>query len=66
MPTLILQFLPYLFQAAAAVPEIYEFIHKTRDSLKQNDEWTPVMEDSFNKELADLKANPPAWWKAAP
>lgn len=66
MPTLILQFLPYLFQAAAAVPEIYEFIHKTRTSLQQSDEWTPVMEDSFNKELADLKANPPSWWKEAP
>jgi hypothetical protein len=66
MPVLILQFLPYLFQAAAAVPQVYEFIKKTRDNMKQTGEWSQEMEDAYNKELADLKANPPPWWKVGP
>lgn len=60
---LILQFLPYLFQAAKAVPEIYEFVHRTRTALQQSNEWTQEMEDNFNTELVNLKANPPDWWK---
>jgi hypothetical protein len=63
MPALLLTFLPYLFQAAKAVPQVMDYIHKTREHLQQTGEWTQEMEDSFTKELQDLQSNPPDWWK---
>ena len=63
MVAIILQFLPYLFQAARDVPEILDYINKVRESLKQSGEWNQETEDAFTKELQDLKDNPPDWWK---
>lgn len=63
MPAILLQFLPYLFQAAAAIPEIYEYIMKVKAALQQSKEWTPEMDAAFNAELQALKDNPPDWWK---
>lgn len=59
-----LSFLPYLFQAAAAVPQIWDYIQKTRESLRQKGEWTQAAEDAYTLELENLKANPPDWWKS--
>lgn len=56
-------FLPYLFQAAAAVPQIWDFIQKARVDFQQKGEWTQEVEDAFTAELAALKSNPPDWWK---
>ncbi len=63
MPALLLQFLPYLFQAAQSVPEILDFINRTRANLQQKDQWSQQLEDSYTQELQDLKDNPPPWWK---
>ncbi len=63
MPALLLQFLPYLFQAAQSIPEIWDFIQRTRANLQQKEEWSQELEDAYTKELQDLKDNPPAWWK---
>jgi hypothetical protein len=60
MPALILQFLPYLFQAAKAVPQIVDFIKAIREHLKQTGEWTPDAETVFKQSLTDLE-NDPAW-----
>jgi hypothetical protein len=60
MPALILQFLPYFFQAAKAVPEIYTFIKNTREHLQQTGEWTPEAEATYKQSLTDLE-NDPAW-----
>lgn len=59
---LFLQFLPYLFQAAAAVPQVWDYIQKTKEHFQQKGEWDQTAEDAFTKELDDLKANPPPWW----
>lgn len=63
MPAILLQFLPYLFQAAQAIPQVWDFIQKTRENLKAKGEWTQEQEDAFNQELQNLKDNPPDWWK---
>jgi len=63
MNSILLKFLPYLFQAAAAIPQIYEYIQGVKAALQQEHQWTPEMEEAFNQELADLKASPPDWWK---
>lgn len=63
MPAIILSFLPYLFQAAKAVPQIVDFIQKTRTNLQQTGEWSQEAEDIFTKELQDLKDNPPDYAK---
>ncbi len=63
MAAIILQFLPYLFQAATTIPEIYEYIMKVKASLQQSKEWTPEMDAAFTAGLQDLKDNPPDWWK---
>ncbi len=63
MAAIILAFLPYLFQAAQTVPEIFDFIQKVRKDLQQSGEWDQATEDAFTKELQALKDNPPDWWK---
>lgn len=63
MTAIIIQYLPYLFKAAVSIPQIFEFIKKTRESLKQNKMWNNEAEAAFTKELDDLETNPPAWWK---
>lgn len=63
MVAIILQFLPYLFQAAQTIPEIWDYIQKVREDLKQSGEWTQEVEDAFTAELQALKDNPPDWWK---
>ena len=63
MVAIILQFLPFLFQAAKDIPEIMDYINKVRASLQQSGEWSQAAEDAYTKELQDLKDNPPDWWK---
>ena len=63
MSAVILQFLPYLFQAAQTIPQIMDFLNKTRENLKQTGEWNQETEDAFTAELENLKRNPPAHWK---
>jgi hypothetical protein len=58
--------LPYLLKAAGIIPEIMEYLQKTKESLAQSAEWDQATEDAFNKELQDLKDNPPDWWKPEP
>lgn len=63
MNDLILKYLPFLFQAAAIVPEVYEYIQKVKAALKQENQWTPEMDAAFTAELEALKKSPPDWWK---
>ena len=63
MPVILLQFLPYLFQAAADIPQIYDFLNRARTDLQQKNEWTPEAEQAFTQGLQNLKDNPPDWWK---
>ena len=63
MPAIILQFLPYLFEAAKSVPQILDYIRKTRQTLQATGEWSQETEDAFTAELDALEANPPPWWK---
>lgn len=63
MPAILLQFLPYLFQAAKTIPEIYAFIQKVKVDLQQKGEWDAATETAFTAELQALKDNPPDWWK---
>jgi 3'-phosphoadenosine 5'-phosphosulfate sulfotransferase (PAPS reductase)/FAD synthetase len=60
VPAIILSFLPYLFQAAKAVPEILTFVKNTRQHLQQTGEWTNEAEATYKQSLADLE-NDPAW-----
>lgn len=60
---LFLQFLPYLFQAAAAVPQIWEYVQKVKADFQQKGEWSQEADDAFTAELQGLKDNPPPWWK---
>jgi hypothetical protein len=63
MAALILQFLPYLFQAATTIPQIWDYIQKVKADLQQKGQWSKEMEEAFNLELQNLEANPPDWWK---
>jgi hypothetical protein len=63
MPAIILAFLPYLFQAAQTIPEIWDFLQKIRADLQQSGEWDKATEDAYTAELAALKSNPPSWWQ---
>lgn len=63
MPAILLQFLPYLFQAANTIPQIWEYIQKVKADLQQKGQWDQATEDAFNAELQNLKDNPPDWWK---
>lgn len=60
---LILQYLPYLFQAAQEIPQILDFIKKIRSNLQQDKQWTPEAEQIFTQGLQDLEDNPPDWAK---
>lgn len=51
---IIVNYLPYFVKAARAVPEITEFIQKTRDHLKQTREWTPEQEAEFDRHLEEV------------
>jgi hypothetical protein len=62
MPALILQFLPYLFQAATTIPEIWDFIQKLRTHASQSAEWTAEQEAAFDQQLDQWAKNPPDWW----
>ena len=59
---LFIQYLPYLLKATGVIPEIMEYLQKTKAALAQSNEWDQATEDAFNKELADLVSNPPPWW----
>lgn len=60
-PALVLQFLPYLFQAAEAVPQLIDYIKKLREHAAQSDEWRPQQEAEFDTQLADAAKQP--WWQ---
>ncbi len=60
---LILQYLPYLFQAAQEVPQVLDFIKKIRANLQQDKQWPQQAEDLFTQGLQDLADNPPDWAK---
>lgn len=45
---LIIQYLPNLIQAGKSIPEVMEFVRKTRDTLKQTKELTPEEEAAFD------------------
>ena len=63
---LFIQYLPYLLKATGIIPEIMEYLQKTKEALAQSNEWDQTTEDAFNKELADLMSNPPDYWKPDP
>lgn len=60
---LFIKYLPYLVKVAPIVPEIMDYIQKTRDALSQTKEWDQATEDAFNAEIKALTDNPPPWWK---
>lgn len=60
MPAIILQYLPYLFEAAKAVPQIMNYISAVRTNLKQTGEWTNEMEASYLASLDQMGLDP-AW-----
>lgn len=60
MPAIILQYLPYLFEAAKSVPQIMNYITAVRTNLRQTNEWTDEMETEYDKSLTAMEADP-AW-----
>jgi hypothetical protein len=60
---LFIQVMPELFKLAKDVPVVLDYVKKSKEVFQQEGEWTPEAEDTFTKELEDLKANPPDWWK---
>lgn len=63
MPALLLQFMPYLFEAAKSVPQILDYIHKQKENFQRTDEWTDEMDALYTKSLVDLGLDP-AWTPA--
>jgi hypothetical protein len=66
MPALLplfIQVMPELFKLAKDVPVVLDYIHKSKETFQAEGEWSPEAEAVFTKELEDLKANPPDWWK---
>lgn len=60
---LFIQYLPQLLQAAAAVPEVINYVAKMREHFQQAGEWTKEQDDAFSKEIDDLIENPPPEWR---
>lgn len=56
-----MQYLPLLFKAAQAVPEIIGFVKRTQEILKQDKEWTSEQQAAFDKHLEEVTSQP--HWK---
>lgn len=57
MPALIpifIKYLPMLFKAVQAVPELVGFVQRTQEILKQAKEWTPTEQAAFDKHFDEV------------
>jgi hypothetical protein len=59
---LVLKFLPYLVQAAEAVPQIVTFISELRAIFARTKAWTPEQEQAFDDSVEALRNDP--YWKS--
>ena len=57
---LIIQFLPYLVQAAKTIPEIVDFVQQLRTIFARTTTWTPEAEAAFDASLETMRSDP-AW-----
>ena len=49
-----MQYLPILFKAAQAVPEIIGFVQRTQEVLKQSKEWTADQQAAFDERMEQV------------
>jgi hypothetical protein len=55
---LVIQFLPYLTQAAKAVPEIIDFVEQLKAIFERKDIWTPEAATAFDGSLQAMRSDP--------
>lgn len=58
---LFLRYLPQLVQAGKSIPDIRAFIEETKETLKQDTEWTPAIEAEFLRKVETVTSAP--HWK---